>query len=204
MPRKPEAGFTLIEMVVSIAIFAILTAVGVPTMRTWIANTKVRAVTDALQNGLRLAQTESLRRSRQVVFSLTNSTTPTSIPLPAVANGIGWAVYTVPSMTDGSEAPLFIQSGVLASTSSNVTITGVAAVCFNSVGRLVTNSSANITSITGGATCAQPTTGTPPVQIYNIAGGGANRPLQVNVGLGGRLHMCDPNLTLSATHPEGC
>src|ERR1019366_5507961 len=72
------SGFTIIEMIVPVSIFSILVALTVPTMRKWIANTKVRAVADALQNGVRLAQAESLRRSRQVVFALTNSTTPQS------------------------------------------------------------------------------------------------------------------------------
>jgi type IV fimbrial biogenesis protein FimT len=196
----------MIEMAVTMTIFAILVLLGIPSMTTWIRNNKVRTVSDSLQTGLRLAQTESLRRSRQVVFSLTNSTTPTVIPLPAVADGVSWAIYTVPSMTDGSEVPTFIQSGVLSNASINVTVNsnGVAAVCFNSMGRLVANASANITAVTGGANCIQPTVGAPPVQIFNIATPGADRPLQVNLGLGGQVHMCDPNVPISDAHPEGC
>ncbi len=196
----------MIEMAVTMTVFAILVLLGVPSMTAWIRNNKVRTVTDSLQTGLRLAQTESLRRSRQVVFSLTNSTTPTVIPLPAVANGVSWAIYTVPSMTDGSEVPTFIQSGVLSNASANVTVNsnGVAAVCFNAVGRLVANAGANVIAVTGGANCAQPTVGVPPVQQFNITTPGADRPLQVNLGLGGQIHMCDPNVTLSNSHPEGC
>jgi type IV fimbrial biogenesis protein FimT len=205
---KPRqiAGFTMIEMAVTMTIFAILVALGIPSMSTWIRNNKVRTVSDSLQTGLRLAQAESLRRSRQVVFSLTNSTTPTVTPLPAVADGLSWAIYTVPSMTDGSEAPTFIQSGVLSNASANVTVNsnGVAAICFNSVGRLVANASANVTAVTGGANCIQPTAGVPPVQQFSVTTPGADRPLQVNLGLGGQIHMCDPNVALSAAHPEGC
>jgi type IV fimbrial biogenesis protein FimT len=196
----------MIEMAVTMTIFAILVLLGIPSMTTWIRNNKVRTVTDSLQTGLRLAQAESLRRSRQVVFSLTNSTTPTAIPLPAVADGVSWAIYTVPSMTDGSEVPTFIQSGVLSNASTNVIVNsnGVAAVCFNSVGRLVANASANVTAVTGGANCIQPSVGAPPVQIFNISTAGADRPLQVNLGLGGQVHMCDPNVPISDAHPEGC
>jgi type IV fimbrial biogenesis protein FimT len=204
---RRTSGFTMIEMAVTMTIFAILVALGVPAMTTWIRNNKVRAVTDSLQTGLRLAQAESLRRSRQVVFSLTNSTTPTVIPLPAVVNGTSWAIWTVPSMTDGSETPQFIQSGVMSNASANVTINsnGVSTVCFNAVGRLVANASANVTAVTGGDNCVQPTAPpTPPVQIFNVATPGADRPLQVNLGLGGQIHMCDPNVPLSDAHPEGC
>ncbi|HTB87620.1 MAG TPA: GspH/FimT family pseudopilin [Steroidobacteraceae bacterium] len=209
-PRH-ASGFTMIEAMVTLAIFAILVAIGTPTMSTWIRNNKVRSVTDALQTGLRLAQTESLRRSRQVVFALTNSTTPTTIPLPAVANGTSWAIWTVPSMTDGSETPVFVQSGILSNASTGVQVNsnGTAVVCFNSVGRLTNNASANITLIAGGGnSCTQPTAGllpgTPPVQIFNISIPGGDRPLQVTLGLGGQVHMCDPNVPISDSHPEGC
>jgi type IV fimbrial biogenesis protein FimT len=203
---RRTAGFTMIEMAVTMTIFAILVLLGVPAMNTWIKNNKVRTVSDSLQTGLRLAQAESLRRSRQVVFALTNSTTPTAIPLPAVAGGTSWAIYTVPSMTDGSEVPTFIQSGVLSNASTNVTVNsnGVAAVCFNAVGRLVNNASANVIAVTGGANCTQPTVGAPPVQIFNLAIPGGDRPLQVNLGLGGQVHMCDPGVPISDAHPEGC
>jgi type IV fimbrial biogenesis protein FimT len=189
----------MIELAVTLTIFAILVAAGVPAMTTWIRNNKVRAVSDSLQTGLRLAQAESLRLSRQVVFSLTNSTTPNVIPLPAVVNGTSWAIWTVPSMTDGSETPTFVQSGVLSNDSN-----GVSTVCFNSIGRLVNNASANVTAITGGDGCIQPTAGTPPMQKFSLSTPGSDRPLQVNLGLGGQVHMCDPNVTLSDAHPEGC
>jgi type IV fimbrial biogenesis protein FimT len=196
--RANASGFTLIEMAVAMSVFALLIALGVPSMRTWISNTKVRAVTDALQNGLRLAQSESLRRSRQVAFSMTN--TPQAVPLAAVANGTSWAIYTLPSMTDGTEPPLFIQSGVLSSVSANVVINSSAAsICFNSAGRMVANTSASLTAVTGGATC-----GAPAVQTFNVSLAGADRPLQIQVGLGGQVHMCDPAFVLSPANPEGC
>ncbi len=206
---RRTSGFTMIEMAVTMTVFAILVALGVPAMTTWIRNNKVRTVADSLQTGLRLAQAESLRRSRQVVFSLTNSTTPTFIPLPAVAGGTSWAIWTLPSMTTvADETPTFIQSGVLTSAASSqvtVTTTGnVSTVCFNSMGRLVNNAGPNVIAITGGDVCVQPNAGAPPVLQFNIALVGADRPLQVNLGLGGQVHMCVPNVAISDAHPEGC
>lgn len=201
LTRRPQraAGFTLLEMVVTMGIFSILTALAVPTMRTWICNVKVRAVCDALQNGLRLTQSESLRRSRQVAFELTNNTTA---PFTAVANGSYWAINAIPSMTDGTETFAFVESGVLAAVGSNVTVTGPAAVCFNSAGRLVSNTSTNVTTATGGASCTLP--GTPPVWAYDVTVTGADHPLRVQVSLGGQVHMCDPSKTFSNSNPDGC
>jgi type IV fimbrial biogenesis protein FimT len=194
------SGFTLIEMVVAMTIFGILVALTVPTMRVWICNAKVRAVADALQNGVRLAQAESLRRSRQLVFSLTNSTTPQTGTFNAATNGNYWAIMTIPAMTDGTETAAFVESGVLSSTSANVQVTGPAEICFNSVGRLVTNAS---TGVAGGS-CTAPAVGVPPQLAYVITVAGADHPLQVEVALGGQVHLCDPSQTLSSTNPYGC
>jgi type IV fimbrial biogenesis protein FimT len=185
----------MLEMMVSLGVFAILVALGVPTMKTWVYNTRVRATADALQNGLRFAEAESLRRSRQVMFSLTNSA-PSATSLTPVANGIYWSLNAIPAMTDGSETTLsgFIQSGVLSPNGAPVSITGPAAICFNSLGRLVANAATGV----AGATC------TAASQTYRITQVGADRPLNVTVALGGQVHMCDPNITLSLNNPDGC
>jgi type IV fimbrial biogenesis protein FimT len=202
------AGFTMIELMVTLSIFAILTAVAIPTMRTWVANNKVRAAADALQNGLRLAQAEAMRRSRQVVFSLTNVTPPATVPpVGAVVDGTSWVIWTVPSMTDGSEVAEFVQSGIMSSLSAGVTVTSspaMAAACFNAMGRLTLNTSAGLSGITGGQTCVPPAVGTPPVQKFTIQAPGADRTLQVTLGVGGTVHLCDPTVAISDSHPEGC
>ncbi len=159
---------------------------------------KVRSTADGLQNGLRMAQAEALRRSRQVVFSLTNSANPAA-SLTAVANGSSWSINTIPSMTDGSEGNQFVEAGVLATPTSGVAVSGPAAICFNSLGRLVANAATGI----NGATCTLPTNAT-LAQSYQITLPKADRPLRVNVTLGGQVHMCDPAKTLSSTDPDGC
>ena len=199
---KSAGGFTILEAMITLTVLAILTVIAVPNMRTWIVNNKVRGVADALQNGLRLAQTESLRRSRQVVFVFTDTTTPTAIPLAAAAGASSWAMYTVPSIA--GEIPQFIQSGELSNASTGVTVASApatAALCFNSAGRLVGNPNASVTAITGGVGCNQPVG---PQQFAIAAASGGDRPLQVTLGLGGQVHMCDPNVAISDSHPEGC
>jgi type IV fimbrial biogenesis protein FimT len=203
-PAKSVSGFTMIEMIVTLTIFSILVALTIPTMKDWIASTKVRAVADGLQNGMRFAQSESLRRSRQVVFALTNSTNPqgdfTAGTLAANANGSGWVIVTIPAMVDGSESAVFVGSGVLTSAGSAVAITGApTAVCFNSVGRLVANAA---TGLSGGA-CTNTATGTPPKYTYQVALSGGH-PMNVQLALGGQVHLCDPSQTLSNTNPYGC
>jgi len=201
------AGFTMIEMMVTILIFSILVTLGVPTFRTWISNVKVRSVADALQNGVRVAQTESLRRSRQIVFSLTNNTPMQSgayTPISATANGSYWSVNIIPAMTDGTDAAAnsalgYVQGGVLGAVTSSVAVTGPAEICFNSAGRLVANATTGIPP----GNCTLPVNN-PPMWTYNVSVAGADHPLQVQVTLGGKVRLCDPSQTLSSTNTYGC
>jgi type IV fimbrial biogenesis protein FimT len=61
-PHK-QAGFSLIELVIGLAVFAMLVAFAIPGARTWLQNSNVRSVTDSIQNGLQLARAEAVRRN---------------------------------------------------------------------------------------------------------------------------------------------
>ena len=189
---RREHGFSLIELLVTITLLSILMALAVPSMGAWIRNSKIRTVADTLQNGLRLAQTEALRRSRQTVFSLTADTTPAD-GLTAVANGANWSVNFVPLLTGEATDPTFIEGGGLTGLAPDVQITGPATLCFNSLGRVVDNP----TPGTGVACIAA-------AAAYDITIPNADRPLRVLVALGGQVRLCDPAKTLSNTHPDGC
>lgn len=196
MPRPDRySGFGLIELMVTITLLSILMALAVPSMGAWIRNNKIRTVADSLQNGLRQAQTEALRRSRQVVFSLTNSTAPQT-SLAATDDGRNWSINVVKLLTDDNNG-VFVASGVLGAVGSDVQITGPAAVCFNSMGRLVANSN---TQVSGSTSCDAASI--PPT--YNVTLPGADRPLRVLVALGGQVRICDPNRSLSSGQPDGC
>lgn len=178
-------GFTLIELVVTVALLGILLALAAPGFGTWINNTRVRTVSDAVQNGVRQAQAEAVRRNRTAVFYLTNA--QPSLTATAVANGSNWGIRTV-SLFTGDTAE-FVNGGSLSDVAGGVTITGPIALCFNASGQQVTIAGQ---SCTAGAT------------NYNVARAGADRPLRVTVSIGGRVRMCDPAKTLSATNPDGC
>lgn len=193
-PVPRQGGFTLVELVVTIALLAVLLGLAAPSFTTWTRNTQVRTVSDSLQNGARRAQTEALRRSRQVVFFLTNTATCTTSTAPAT-NGAFWAIRTVP-MTAGESAEV-VQCGNLSDRAAGVDISGPTAICFNSLGRQVANATPGI----GTTTCTLAASG---VSVYNISGVRADRALRVLVTLGGQVRQCDPARALSSTDPDGC
>lgn len=189
---SPPRGFTLVELLVTITVLAVLAALGTPSFAAWIKNGQVRASADALQNGLRQAQAESLRRSRQVVFSLTDAPSPTE--LTAQQNGAFWSINTVSLAGSGdTDDAVFVESGVLGTPGSAVAIEGPASICFSSLGRLTANAAPG-----GGAACSA------TEAAYTLSLAGADRNLKVLVSIGGQVRMCDPAKTLSSSHPDGC
>lgn len=196
--HRRQKAFTLVELIVTVAIMAILAALATPSMIGWVRNNKIRTVSDSLQNGLRLAQAEATRRSRQVVFSLTNDK-PTASGYTAATNGSNWAINTVTLMTEG-ETSAFVEAGVLRDVGSNVAISGPEAICFNSLGRLVPNASPGVTS----AVCESPPMAGYSYTIQMSDSVEGDRPLRVTVALGGQVRLCDPARTLSDSQPDGC
>ncbi|MET0716814.1 MAG: GspH/FimT family pseudopilin [Pseudoxanthomonas sp.] len=196
----PERGFTLVELMVTLTLIAILAALAAPSFGVWIKNSQVRTSAEALQSGLRTAQAEALRRSRQVVFSLTNSASPQT-SLTATQDGKYWSINTVAlpvaeTGTPNADVAQFVESGVLGASGNGVVIEGPAAICFSSLGRLVVNSGPGV----AGADC---TVANIP-GIYKVSTPGSDRPLRVRVEVGGQVRMCDPAKTMSDTHPDGC
>lgn len=191
--RRAARGFSLIEFMITVALAALLLGLAAPSMLTWVRNSQIRTVTDSLQNGLRLAQNEALRRQRQVVFFLSQNAACDAANT-ATANGRFWVIRTVP-LLDG-EAAEIVQCGVLAEASAGTTVAGPTALCFGSAGRLVANATPG-----GGAACGTPAN----LNSYDV-----NRPesgyrrLRVTVSLGGQTRLCDPARTLSDTNPDGC
>jgi len=192
---RQASGFTLVELLITMVLIGILVKLSLPSFSTWIGNTQVRTVAEALQNGIRLAQAEAVRRNRQVVLTFTNST-PTR-DAPAVVGGGNWSMQTV-AQFGGADAE-FIQGGSLAEISSDVTVAAVGAplnaLCFNSNGRLVINTDPG----PSGASCNAAGT------TFEINRSRADRRLRVVVNVGGQLRMCDPGSpSLSAASPDGC
>lgn len=197
MLKRANRGFTLVELVVTIALLGVLMGLAAPSFTTWVRNAQLRTVSDALQNGVRLAQTEAVRRSRQVVFFLTNTSSCTTSTSPA-ANGAFWAIKTVP-LTSGETAEM-VQCGNLSDRTGSVGITGPTAICFNSLGRQVANTSPGI----GSTACSLASSGLSTYSVEFASAKTNDRPLRVLVTLGGQIRMCDPARTLSSTNPDGC
>lgn len=192
---RRSSGFTAIELLVTISMIGILTALGLPSFNEWIVNQKIRTTAETLQNSLRLAQAEAVRRNRQVMFVLTNSNPGDADPA-AADDARNWVIQSV--LAFSGDQVEFIQGGTFSEQQGGIAVSGLGATCFNSIGRVVPNATVGCTVPTGstGSTLRQfrVTAATSPANY---------RELRVTVSIGGQVRMCDASRAAS-TASDGC
>lgn len=159
---RAQAGFTLAELMLALGISAILVAIAVPSMRSFIENARIRATSESLQNGLALARNEAVRRNERIEF---------------VAQATGWVVR-VP----GSGTPLQEASGREGRGGLTLTLAPADAdrITFDSFGRAIANvdGSPTLTGVDIAST-------SPPSS-------GNYRPLRIQIQATGAARLCNP------------
>jgi type IV fimbrial biogenesis protein FimT len=184
--RAAAPGFTLIELMIGIAIAALLIFLAAPSFTTFLRNSEIRSTSESIINGLRAAKTEAARQNRRVMFSL------------AGGNSASWAINLVNDPVDCADPvspPIQSYAKEEAGKNSKVTVTpNKLAVCFDGVGRVLNQ-------------------GTPGDHIMSIdiesSVACEARPLRIVVDDADKatprgLRMCDPNPNLPTGDPRYC
>jgi len=193
-------GMTMIELMVGIAIVALLLALTAPSFSTWIQATQIRTAAETLQNGLILARAEAVRRNTLVRFQLTDTLDNSC----NIANtGTNWVVSlgdptgacatALPDPADPNPpAPAIIQLRAGAEGSKNALVsTPQALVVFNGLGRITPVPAGDINfSISN------------PIGGNCVTQGGTMHCLRINTSAAGQVRMCDP--AFASTDPKGC
>jgi len=122
-----EQGFTLVELLISVAVVGVLTLLALPSFNQWIANTKIRSTTESVLAGFQLARAEAVRLNRGVRMTLNADTSWT---VAEVLSGI--VIQTRPA-----------NEGTDSNTTMTVTPGTATTVDFNGLGRVT-----NLTPIT--------------------------------------------------------
>jgi len=191
--RQRQSGVSLVELIVGIAILALLMALGIPEYATFLNNSRVRTTADTLVSGLNTARAEAVKRNTRVQFVQTDEEPLESLvdALPQSTTGNNWVVRELVPATGlfnfiegkaGAEGSGRADATpvVVTSTSTEGSYDGI--LTFTGFGALTIASSVQfaVTNPTGGA-CA--------------AAGGPIRCLNVVVSPGGQVRICDPNVT---------
>jgi len=194
MLNRVHSGFSLVELIVGMAILALLMALGLPQYATFVSNARLRATAEGISNGLNLARAEAVKRNGRVelLFIDEEPIEPLVNVVAPVVNGPNWLVRAwVPTASafDFVEGKLGAEGsgktgtpGVEVSTVTPGVYDGT--VTFTGFGALASGQplSFEVTYSTAGA-CD--TTATP----------GPMRCLNVNVTPGGQIRICDPKIT---------
>ncbi|MEJ5211075.1 MAG: GspH/FimT family pseudopilin [Burkholderiales bacterium] len=177
-------GFTLIELMITIVLMALLLALGVPAFTEWIQNSQIRTYAESTLAGLQQARMEAVRRNAPVEFLLTSSVPEAANinSLAANAAGPNWVVRVF--QAGGTyNADDFIAGRARAEGTANVTINASqSSLVFNGQGRLA--SGGGVTIDLGSSSAA------------------ATRPLRITVSPAGQVRLCDP--ALPATNVQSC
>lgn len=96
-----SSGFTLIELMVTIAVLAIIVSIAAPSISTQLANQRVKSTAATLNNALREAKTESIIRRKAIKVSIEDTGT---IKLVDGSDNIGTYTYDAKSTITGKDS----------------------------------------------------------------------------------------------------
>jgi len=121
MPVKPvtnQRGFTLIEVIIAMAIFAILAAIAVPSFNVWRQNAQFRSDARSVMGALQQARVQAVTRNEPITVDFVGNNGNNS-----------WTAKD----GDGSDAGL---TSIAGSLSSGFSLNGATGVTFTSRGLL--------------------------------------------------------------------
>jgi type IV fimbrial biogenesis protein FimT len=187
-------GFTLIELMFGIALFALLLVLAMPTFTAMVQNSRLRGATDSILAGLQIARSEALRRNQTVEFLLTADALDAPGDGSAITvntAGPGWAIRALDPAglsiafvegRSGLEGSGTADPAAIYAKLSTASLPATNTIRFDGLGRSnvgVANATFDVTP-SDASTCK--------------ASGGQMRCLRVVVTASGRVRMCDPSV----------
>ena len=206
LSRPHHRGFTLVELLVGLAIVAMLLAMAAPSLRTYSENSKLRASAETFSSMLQKARMEAVTRNAVVEFMFTNQDVATDVDaFVAAANGRNWVMRVKNPAPASTPEHILLGARSAAEGATNASATSVqldaksssgvdiTSVNFNSLGQPSLNALPDASGAlreAGVFAFSNPLGG-----ACDSADGGAMRCLQVRSSVSGEVRICDPTVT---------
>lgn len=199
--RSQSAGFTLIEMAITLVIFGFLLVAAMPAMQEWFTNARIRGASESIQNGIQTARAEAIRRNRPITFWLIENDDLHAFLASCAVSSIGtaWMVSVnnpggncddAPSLTD---SPMIVTGRTAGDTGAKVTVTALQSDNATAASSITFNGFGSVTNTTAIAN----------IRIESPGAEAGARPLQIVVSSSGTVRMCDPSVTADGD-PRKC
>lgn len=104
--RESVQGFTLIELMVTVAVMVLMAAIATPSMITLMNSNRLASTSGELASALQLARSEAIRRSARVTICGSNDGV-------TCANGAAWAGWAIRGRDNTAGVDQAIRGGLL-------------------------------------------------------------------------------------------
>lgn len=94
MSDKRQSGFTLLELMITLSVLAILTAIAYPSLRDFLKRNRVISVSNSIQSDLQLARGEAAATRKYVSICPLSAAGSTTCDTTSGSYDLGWLVYT--------------------------------------------------------------------------------------------------------------
>lgn len=185
-PIRSNTGFTLIEMIATVAVLAVLVTVGIPSFQETIDKRRLTGAAEQLQADLQYARSEAIKRNGNVFVTFTGSGTTWCYGLSATTATCNCTTANSCAL-DGVEKVVNQTGFRNVSVSQNITGSNLNFEPRRGIVRM-NNNAANI--------------GTGTITFESNSGASNEKELQISVGTMGRVKMCSPSSNKVSGYPD--
>ena len=156
MPTKRQSGFTLLELMITLAVAAILSVLAYPSMRDFMRRNRAVEQSNSMQSNLQSARGQAAATRTYVSICPLTAAGGTTCDTTGTGYANGWLVYTAGTPNAAFVAPDTVNEVVAAPANTSIIASQGGVLTYNALGELLVGGTpTNVTF----KTCAEDSSG---------------------------------------------